>query len=328
MIAEAKIEGVNTPSEDYHNHMEKRGTLEYPMSSSPLREFWRCPSRWKDGYENERSDSMDWGSLLDALVLTPEQFSKRYVVIPPSAPKKPTIAQMNAKKRSPDSQAAVEWWQSFTSEHLGKEFISKEKASEVLDASERLGKDPVIRSFLDQSDKQVWVSAFWDDPDTGLRIPIRCLIDLAPRKDSEFAKCLGDLKSTRNAALNAWARWCHTAGYHIQGAFNQDMYVAATGEDRNTFCFVVQENYPPYQTAKRMLSQDFYELGKAEYEKMLKLYCRCLKTGFWPSYDDHDENVQGWSLIAPEPWMANATMFAPKPTVEDDGPPEMIDIIP
>jgi hypothetical protein len=132
-----------------------------------------------------------------------------------------------------------------------------------------------------------------------------------PRADTEFSSCLGDLKSTRSAALIPWARHCYDMGYYIQAAFNTDLYVAATGEDRNTFCFILSENYEPFEPARRMLSQDFLTLGRAEYRRLLGLYAKCLKSNHWPSYDDTDEAIQGWSVVEAEPWMASKEQFAP-----------------
>jgi hypothetical protein len=138
------------------------------------------------------------------------------------------------------------------------------------------------------------------------------LIDFRPRVDTEFAHCLGDLKRTRSAALMPWQRDCFNMGYHVQAAFYQDLYAAATGEDRNTWCFVLSESLRPFQPGKRILSQDFYAIGKAEYVRLMENYCLCLKHQKWPDYDDTDEAVQTWSVVNPDPWMATKAQFAPK----------------
>ena len=313
---------------------ENRGQPKYLMSSSSLREFSRCPSRWVNGYVSPDSDAMDYGNLLDTLALTPDRFDHRYVVRPETYSK--TVMECPVCGSQSDSQSCkkckcervkkivdkpwngnetscAEWLENQIK--LGKTISTKEEVMEAQAAVARLQADEILNSFIEASDKQVWVVGSWIDEDTGIVVPVQCLIDLVPRKDTEFAKCLGDLKTTRNAGLRAWQSWCAQAGYHVQAAFNLDLYMSAVnpdrsedGEDRNTFCFVVQENYPPFQTARRMMSDlqgvsTMIGLGRTFCTSALARYARCIKTGNWPSYDDNKGAVQGWSPVDPLPWM-------------------------
>lgn len=178
----------------------------------------------------------------------------------------------------------------------------------------------MIAAFHKDSDTQVWLAGEWHDEPTGLVVPVRGLVDIAPRAESEFALCLADLKTTRSAAVLPWQRWCYQARYHWQAALYIALWNAATGEERNTFCFIVQENFAPWQTGKRMLSQDFLTLGTAEYRAALANYCQCLKHDRWPGYDDTDEAIQSWSLVQPEPFMAERAQFAPKYDFDEPEP--------
>lgn len=298
--------------ETYHARLHARGSAEFAMSPSHLKEFARCPSRWFNGYEPPGSEAMEWGSLLDCLLLTPGQFNSRYAVIPSDAPKKPSKSQLNAKKPSADTLLAISWWKDFNVSHPDCEIISADLLADCKAAINRLRSDDVAAAFIDASDKQVLVQAEWHDEHTGLVVPVRCLMDLVPRLETEFAKCLGDLKTGRSAALVPFQRQCFELSWHVQAAFDTDLYVAATGEDRNSWCFLVQENFKPWQPGKRLLSQAFLELGRVTYRRQLANYCLCLKTGVWPGYDDTDEAIQGWSLCEAEPFMESAATFAPK----------------
>lgn len=329
MFKNAKVVRLGVSPEDYHQQKVNRGNPSFAVSPSHLKEFARCPERWLRGYEPPQSDAMEWGSLLDCLLLTPEQFPSRYAAIPPDAPKKPSKAQLRAKKPSPDTVAAIAWWSDFNTAHPGCEIVTDELLTEAKAATERLRSDDIIASFLDASDKQVLVTADWHDERTGLVIPVRCLMDLVPRHDTEFGKCLGDLKSGRSAALSPFQRQCFDMAWHVQAAFDTDLYVAATGEDRNTWCFVVQENYAPWQPGKRILSQNFLDLGRSTYKRQLANYCACLKSGVWPGYDDTDECIQGWSLLECDPWMESKAMFDPKPAIpEQEAVPEQEGVVP
>lgn len=295
-----KIAGVGVNSDTYHSQAAKRGTPEYFMSPSSLKLFADCPSRYIAGYNPPDSDAKAWGSLLDTMLLTPIQLPERYVVRPSTYKDAKTGEE---KPFNMNATVCKEW----VAEQEGKEIITNKEYQDARAAVKRLKSDETIKSFLDASDTQVHVVGEWRDQKTGLIIPVQCLIDLVPRKDSEFQKSLGDLKSTRNAGLKPFSRWTYTAGYHIQAAFDLAMYQAAvnpnndtSGEERIQWVFVIQENYAPFETGRRMLGNDFIEIGKHAYESALRKYAQCLKTGNWNGYDPEDE----FTLILPEPWMA------------------------
>lgn len=326
-----KITGKSVSSDAYHQQKFERGDPRLPVSPSMLKSFAHCPSRWMAGYESAESDAKDFGSLLDTLVLTPEAFQDRYAVQPAEY----TNEKGDKKTWHNGAGFCKEW-----NEHQaagGRKITNTKDLLEAQIASKRIMADEILAGFINDSDKQVLVEGEWHDEKTGLIIPVRCLIDLVPRLDTEFRKCLGDLKSTRSAALMAFQRDVFRLGYHLQAAFDLDLYGAATGEERLTWCFAVQENYPPYEIGRRMLSGgeqvqgSYVELGRVQYRRMLAQYARCLKTGKWPSYDDSDESSDGWSVCAAEPWMENQVLFEPKfetDDVETEPPEAPVDIIP
>lgn len=320
MFKNAKIIGAGVNSEEYHNQkVEDRGKADFWMSPSQLKEFARCPRRWIDGYEMPESKAKDNGNLFDCLLLTPAQFEQRYRVKPETYKdeKSGTMKPWNG-----NSTVCKEW----VADHSDYHVISLDEQNDVLSAIARLRKDEVIVAFLDASDKQVLVQAEWHDPATKLIVPVRCLMDLVPKADSEFSKCLGDVKTTRSAGLSAFTRDVHKLGYHVQAAFDLDIYTAATKEDRTDWCFILGESFKPWQPAKRLLSGDFLAIGRADYTSALTSYCLCRKHGHFPDYDETDEAVQGWSIVQPEPWMGSEGQFKPKmelpqQAVDNDEPP-------
>lgn len=293
-FTDAKITRGADPRE-YNSVAQKRGAPDYPVSSSMLRAFAPCPARWLAGYEPPDTEAKAWGSLLDCYVLTPDAIDARYVLQPDTY----SNEKGEVKPWNNNATACRDWRKGCG----GRVIARREDVANVEAARDRLLGDEILRAWHDASDKQVRVDGVWHDEATGLYIPTRCLIDYAPRVDSEFAACLGDLKTTRNASPRPFARWCYTAGYHLQAAWNLDMWNAATGEARDTFCLVLSENYPPWQTGRRMLSQDFIQLGRLAYRHAISRYCRALASERWEGYDDSPEAVQGWLVVNPEPYM-------------------------
>lgn len=330
MIKNARIVGHNVNPSDYHRQEVGRGQKDFFISPSALKEFGRCPSRWLAGYNPPDSDAKAWGNLLDTRLLTPQLFEQQYAITPATYTEEvlrcPTCGSISdaascrkckanrepfqeTKDWSPNTSYCRDWRQQ--QQVAGREVVSLDSISDCDAAIERLRADETIASYLDASQRQAMVVATWED-ESGVAVPVRCLIDLVPHPDSEFRRSLGDLKTSRTAAAIPFSRHVYEYGYHIQAAFDLDLYVAATGEDRGDWCLLVQESFAPWQTGKRLLSQDFIELGRVEYRRLLRLYARCLKSGVWPGYDDNDEAIQGWTLCAPDPWMAQRAMFAPK----------------
>lgn len=305
MIQNAKIVSVDTDPFEYHQPQEAaRGAPEFIMSASALKLFAECPGRWQRGYEPPDSDAKRYGSALDAQILTPALFAERFAVKPA------TYRNDKGEEKPWNGNSLV--CKSWLADHDGFEVISEDELESCNTSIARLSEDEIIASVLDNSEKQVHVVAEWHDEPTGLVIPLRALIDIVPSKEAEFSKCLFDLKTTRCAALLPWQRWCFSCAYHVAAALYLDVYSKAVGEDRNTMCYILSENFPPYETAKRMLSQDFTTLGRETYQRLLKNYCQCVQNKRWPSYDDVDESVQGFGLVNAEPFMAERAMFAPR----------------
>jgi len=291
MFKNCSIKAVRVNSDAYHGQKAERGSPEYTMSPSSIRAFIGCPSRWRAGYEPPDSEAKDFGNLLDCLVLTPEQFDKRYAIKPSTYKDAKTGED---KPWNGNGNVCKAWIE----EHAEFEVVSRDGLANAQSAANRLSKDETIASFLKASERQVHVIGQWHDKATGLIIPVQCLIDCVPSAKSEFQKCLGDLKTTRNAAQRPFGRWCYTAGYHVQAAFDIALYTAATGEDRTDWIFLLCENYAPWETGRRMLGQDLLQIGTQTFEHALSLYAQCLATGNWIGYDAPEE----FSVINAEPW--------------------------
>jgi hypothetical protein len=341
MIKNAKIIAVNASPFDYHQQkVEDRGLPHYTMSSSDLRLFAQCPSKWKHGYTLSESSSLEYGSLFDCLVLTPERFNESYSMQPSTYMKKVLkcpkcgsetdskscrkcgVERNEVESEHPWSNAS-DTCRAWVDEQLkaGRRIVTNGELADAQAAKNRLLADEQCRLFIEACQKQVWVAAEWHDEATGLIVPIKCLIDLASKGDSLFPKALGDLKTTKNASIQSWARWAHTVGYDVQAAWNTDLFVAATKREITEFCFVLSENSFPWEIGRRYMSQspDDHEdagdiaSGRRQYRKMIEDYCQCVKYNRWPGFDDTDESsATGWTLVTPDVWMEQRRMFATK----------------
>ena len=335
---DAKIVGEGVDSERYHQESGLRGTPEFVVSQGALREFERCPLRWVMGYTPPESTAKQWGSMLDCMLLTPDDFEGKYPLRPdtyPAPAKHEKVKKGEIKEGDPlpwNANAAIcrEWEEGLN----GRKAIKSKTYSDLTVAAKRLRVDPVIEDLLESSVNQVWVTANYHDSETGLVVPCKALIDGVPRAGVPVLEhCLWDLKTTRSALPEAWLKWAYQAGLYIQAAWYLDLFNAATGEDRSTWLWVLQENFPPFEVGRRMLSQSFIELGRLFYRSALARYCLCLKTGVWPGYDAPDgQKLPGWTEVTPLQWMLDRGLPYLGSTVEtspdEDGEMPEEEVIP
>lgn len=289
-----------------------RGDARKIMSRGELVQFAKCPARWRLGYHEEETKQTEWGSLMDCLVTQPGQFDKLYAVAPETYPAKQTKAEILAG--TPVEMKPWNWNATFCDgwyiEQIanGKVCVKGDTAKEAFAAQDRLMEDKRLSDFIFRSRKQVLVSVEYDDNDSGLVIPIKCLIDLAPMPDDAlYGRAIGDFKTGKDASPSAWKREVFNRSYHVQGAMYLDAMNAAGGTNFTQFAHVISENISPFETGRRMLSEAYLRIGRAFYKRALADYCYCLKTNQWPGYDDsfdvRGENIDGWTITEPESWM-------------------------
>jgi hypothetical protein len=291
----AKIIGANIDPQVYHQQDGVRGQKDYVMSRSELCTFAECPSKWIEGATSKDTDATEWGTLMDTMLAGKEAVEKHYIVRP--------SAYTNEKKETKDwnwNANACKAWREENAK--GRKILAPEEWQEAQQAFERLMADKEIADLLACSEISVMVVAEYHDKATGLIIPVKILIDILPARESRFGNCIDDSKTARSAVPRDWVRAVYEHDYHTQGALYIDVYNAATGEMRDTFSHVVQENTFPWQPARRFLSQEYLQLGRLAYLDALKRYCQCLAENRWPSWDD-DGEYNGWTIVEPEPWM-------------------------
>lgn len=297
-LTNAKVVGSGITYEVYGRQDSKRGEKEFVMSRGALCEFAHCPNRWIMGFEDEETKSTEWGTLIDALVTSPEAFLNEFAVTPETYQDAKTGEE---KDWNWNAKVCKEW-----RDGIGKKkAIKGQTYTQACNAVKFLLGDSRIRELIDCSKRQVLWMAEYHDKETDLVIPVKGLIDLLPDKENKtYGRSLADLKTCANAHPGAWPKAVYDHGYHVQAALYLDGYVAATGEDRNTFYHVLQESCPPWQVGRRIVSEEFVAIGRQYYIEALKKYAQCLATGVWNGYDDEGRNViDGWNITHPAPWM-------------------------
>lgn len=293
----------------------ERGNPVMVMSRSSLSRFCECPSKWKKSKEEEATDSMEFGTLLDTALLAPDKFEELYVVAPATY----TNDKMEEKDWNYNAKFCKAWRDE--RESKGKKVIKQTEMDELEVALKSVSENPFMKGLLGSANckKQVMIVGWYEDEATGLKIPMKCLIDVVPNKGTSWSRYLADLKTTRSANPHSFEKDVDGSWYDAQAWLFLEMLNAANGaldikhpDHRDSFQWALCENTPPFEVPDRhpAIYEDgeFMELGKAKILRALKQYCQCLKTGHWPSYNPSPRLLIGeHSYVAqPKPWMLAA----------------------
>lgn len=286
-FSKCKIVKVGATHAEYHEQKAKRGDKDFVMSRSELVEFDLNPKRWVDGFgldpEDEEKDTpaLDWGSLVDCLMMGKDEFNSRFAVSPATY----ANSKGGESKWTRQSKECASWEDERIAE--GLTIIRSKTYDRALVAAQAINADPEAAELFKISQRQVYVAGFWTDKKTGLVIPVKILLDLVPpTTHPDFGKCLTDFKTARNGDPAKWDREVDDRDYDVQSALYMDVYRAAVKEDRTDWMFILQENVPPFHIVKPFpsLTEEFLNWGRAKYQEALRRYAECLATGVWPSY--------------------------------------------
>jgi exodeoxyribonuclease VIII len=246
------------------------------LSRSPLHFFGTTLDPQRP--PQQPSDAMLAGTLAHCALLEPDCLSSRYAIVPASAPRRPSVIQRNAKKPSPESIYAIEWWDTFAAEHAGAEIIDAEQLKTAHHQAASISKLPEIGPLLSAGEPEL--SAFWTDRATGVRC--KCRPDWTSYGPGSAV--LLDLKTTQDASEKAFSRSIWNYRYDMQAAWYTDGYEQASGTMCMGFVFICVESDWPHAAAAYMIDDEFMAGARADNRRAIELYSECKRTNEWPGY--------------------------------------------
>lgn len=129
------------------------------------------------------------------------------------------------------------------------------------------------------------VSAFWTDPETGVKC--RARFDWLPEPVEGRRLIVPDLKTAACAAPSEFSKAAARFGYYIQQEHYRDALIRLDVDPDPAFLFVVIEKEPPYLvTVAQFARSEDVRLARAAVDRARRLYAECLATDTWPGYGD------------------------------------------
>lgn len=252
------------------------------ISRSTLMEFKRSPMHFQHKYFTphqpkvltspvRKGDALSVGSAVHTHILENSEFEKRYVIW--------TGGDMRAKARR-------EEFAEFNALHLDRIAIDESLAKiiEKMAISVESSEEATALLKTGQAEKSI----FFRDVDTGLQFKAR--------PDVLHDDFIVDLKTARDASLDAFAREIYDKGYHIQAAMQCDAMKIVTGKEINDFLFVVVEKEAPYALGIYPLDSVALEAGREEFNSLKVRLKECFDKDEWPSYQTDYASLPRWAI--------------------------------
>lgn len=263
------------PASTYHARHELSNSQISDLAKSP-RHFW-CKHRDPSRRVIEPTPAMRAGTLLHTYVLEPQNMSE-YIIRPEGL-----------DGRTKDGK---EW----LAAHSSKQIISADAIDTASLQVAALREIDVISDALASGRSEA--SVFWRDEDSG--IDCRARPDWLHRPTGKGRDIIAlDLKTTADAAPDAFSRSVHTYGYHRQAA-HYTAGLEAEGFNVIAFVFAVVTSAPPFVAVAYVLDDATISQAEQERSELLDLYARCTAANEWPAYG------QGYQVIGLPAWARRA----------------------
>lgn len=221
--------------------------------SSMLKNFIDAPAKYQASLKGElvfSGDSLDLGSATHALVLEPELFDEKFVVMPSEIKRK-----------------AGKAWDAFKLANETKTILSQAQHNKVL-TMQKAVMDTHAQYFTGGKAEV----SYFKRHETGAVIKARI--------DYEIDDLSVDLKTTKSADPNEWGYSAIKYSYHVQ----RSLYLIASG--LREMVFVCVENEAPFLTSGPFLfDEELKELARLKVEKALRQLAECQELNFWPGYN-------------------------------------------
>lgn len=250
------------------------------LSSSALRLVAKSPWHYRNRVDFESTIVMLRGTLAHCAVLEPDAMSQRYVVVPEDAPRKPSKSQWAAKKPSPESQAAMDWWTNFQQQTAGRELVSTADYLMCQAQLAALSQNPDIAKLL--SDGRGEVSIFWIDRATGLYCKARPDWLTTPTIDRHIIAV--DLKTCADESPNGFGRAAARLRYDLQASHYTAGIEAAMGLRVEQFVFAAVTNKAPVLAVPYVLTDEIREQADEDRVMLMERLAQCQRDDDWPAY--------------------------------------------
>ena len=235
------------------------------VRASILKEILRSPAHAREMMSNPKPPTiaMELGTLVHSAILEPDVFEK-YVVAP------------KFDRRTTVGKAAAKDFEEANSDRVQ---VDEETFQIVGGCLESVYSHPIAKELLSQGRCEMTVT--WEED--GLKCKAR--------PDVYQPGILIDVKTTRDASPQGFARQVASLKYHLQAAHYLKGVSAVSGLHHETFIFVAVETTPPFAVGVYQLDFGSLERGEYLWRQAIDRYRQCLTLDEWPAYSNEIQSL-------------------------------------
>lgn len=250
------------------------------LSASDLKLLARSPWHYRNRVPVDQTPAMLRGTLAHCALLEPDAMAGRYVVVPEDAPRKPSRLQWEAKKPSPESRAAMDWWRDFIDNRsIGRQIVSFEDYELCKAQLAAVAREPELAKILRTGIGEV--SVFWVDQKTGIYCKARP--DWLDLSGVDPLSPL-DLKTCADESKVGFGRAAARLRYDLQAAHYTAGIEAVTNRPVEKFVFGAVTSQYPVLAVPYVLTDEIRDQGRDERRELMERLAWCRRENEWPAY--------------------------------------------
>lgn len=172
-------------------------------------------------------------------------------------------------------------WDKFCAQHEGMEILTEKQRDRVIAIQKAVRSDRYAAPLLEHGQAEVTILWTHVEPPIGDRpgFSIQC------KGRMDFANgVISDLKCTKDAGPEAFARQSWNLRHHVSAAWYVDGYAAATGGELRPFRMIAVGNRAPHPVQVYNVPEGHLDLGRATYRGWLAQLHDCRRLNRWPGY--------------------------------------------
>lgn len=264
------------PAAEYHQHEA--------LSYSGACRILQSPKHYRLFRTQQKAptDEMAFGTVVHACVLEPDKVADVVCCLPHDAPDKPSSRQRNAKKPSPATVEAIAYWDDFQKRAQGRIVLGHDDYQRAMRCVDAILNHPAAARLLDGGQREV--SLFWKDGK--YKVPCKSRLDVLNLGG------LVDVKTTRDASPEAFARSIANYRYHMQSAHYFSGCEHVLDSTPEFSIIIAAESEEPHGVAVYELPSNAILAGAHLMNIALGRYADALASGGWPGYADTIQTIQ------------------------------------
>lgn len=235
----------------------------------------------QDGFFEE-TDAMRLGTGIHTLLLEPEEFEARYVVMP-DFENDPGNMRAAKRKDEPDEERrtnsrATKYYKSkaaaFYQANMGRTVLKRDQYDQALHCIEAIRSRPYMAKVVDDSEKEVTLLG------EIAGIPFKGRVDMLRRK----RPLITDLKTTADCNKHAFGRIFARLHYDMKLAIYRELATQELGEQPDV-AVITQETSGVFDNAFVPVPHIVLDNAWSRVESLLIAFHKANKTGQWPGAD-------------------------------------------